>query len=258
MSIICNSIKTIEKSPTISIITVSFNALNSIEETILSVINQFYTNIEYIIIDGGSTDGTVDIIKRYEKNIAYWSSETDKGIYDAMNKGIKQATGDFLFFLGADDVLLVDLSIMAKKMHDDTIYYGFIKLKNRNSVYLSRFSKYTLSRRNVSHQAIFYPRLVFLAYNYDIKYKLYADWLLNMQCLFLKIPIEFVNTPIVLYNDLGESSCNFDELFLIDQSFNIKKYLGKGPFLLYKILSCCKKYAASQNIFADIYSRLKK
>ena len=90
-------------NPKISIITVSFNAVKVIEETIVSVINQTYTNVEYIIIDGGSTDGTVDIIKEYADKISYWVSESDKGIYDAMNKGGIKALGDFLYFLNAGD-----------------------------------------------------------------------------------------------------------------------------------------------------------
>ena len=92
----------------ISIITVSYNAAATIERTILSVIRQTYPHMEYIVIDGGSTDGTVDIIRKYEDQIAYWVSEPDQGIYDAMNKGIRRATGDYIYFLGADDWLRDD------------------------------------------------------------------------------------------------------------------------------------------------------
>ena len=87
----------------ISVITVSYNAAATIEQTILSVIRQEYPNIEYIVIDGGSTDGTVDIIRKYEDKIAYWVSEPDAGMYDALAKGFTRATGDVCAYINADD-----------------------------------------------------------------------------------------------------------------------------------------------------------
>ena len=117
----------------ISIITVSYDAAKTIEQTIYSVINQTYDNIEYIIIDGGSTDRTVDIIKKNENEIAYWVSESDKGIYDAMNKGIDVATGDYIYFLGADDWLVnknIIYKIASRIMHynDYDFYCGNVIL----------------------------------------------------------------------------------------------------------------------------------
>jgi glycosyltransferase involved in cell wall biosynthesis len=97
-----------KKSPLVSIITSTFNADKFLTECIESIKNQTYKNLEFIVIDGGSTDETVDIIKKNETNIAYWVSEKDSGIYQAWNKGIKQATGDWVLFLGADDQLLPD------------------------------------------------------------------------------------------------------------------------------------------------------
>ena len=99
----------------ISVVTVSYNAVSTIEQTILSVINQTYPHIEYIIIDGGSTDGTVDIIKKYADKIVYWVSESDKGIYDAMNKAIDVASGDYVNFINAGDKFC-SLHILEKVM----------------------------------------------------------------------------------------------------------------------------------------------
>ena len=87
----------------ISVITVSYNAAATIEQTMLSVLNQTYPNVEYIVIDGGSTDGTVDIIKKYADRLAYWVSEPDKGMYDAIKKGIEHISGDICCYINADD-----------------------------------------------------------------------------------------------------------------------------------------------------------
>jgi len=91
-------------SPLISIVTVVYNDAKGLEKTIQSVLSQSYNNIEYIIIDGGSTDGTVEVIKRHKKSISMWISEADKGIYDAMNKGIKLAKGRWINFMNARDI----------------------------------------------------------------------------------------------------------------------------------------------------------
>lgn len=96
----------VDRVPTLSIITVTFQAEKVLEETIHSVMDQsWYNQIEYLVIDGGSQDGTVDIIKQYEQHIHYWVSEADQGIYDAMNKGLQQAKGTYLLFLNAGDLL---------------------------------------------------------------------------------------------------------------------------------------------------------
>lgn len=118
----------IVNQPKISVVTVCFNAASILERTILSVLNQAYNNIEYIIIDGSSTDGSVDIIKKYSDRIAYWVSEPDKGIYDAMNKGIKVATGEWINFMNAGDTFCNENVLSAifnsYKYEDVDVIYG--------------------------------------------------------------------------------------------------------------------------------------
>jgi len=103
-----NSVADIKELPLITVITVVLNGEKYLEQTIQSVINQNYPNVEYIIIDGGSTDGTLDIIRKYEDFIDYWVSEPDKGIYDAMNKGVRCSVGRWIGFLGSDDFYEID------------------------------------------------------------------------------------------------------------------------------------------------------
>ena len=114
--------------PNISIITVALNSEQYIKETIESVISQTYKHKELIIIDGNSTDKTTDIIERYDEHIDYWVSEPDGGIADAMNKGIKRATGDYILFLNSDDYLI----------SDNALSHVSEAISNRYSIYLFR------------------------------------------------------------------------------------------------------------------------
>ena len=151
----------------ISIITPSFNQGNFIEETILSVLNQSYKNIEYFIIDGGSTDNTIEIIKKYEHKINFWISEQDKGQSDAINKGLKRATGDIVAWLNSDDLYLPDTlqtvaTIFENNPEVDVVYGDVEQLySNGHSDYYSvkEFEPFDfLSRVSIHQPSVFWRR----------------------------------------------------------------------------------------------------
>jgi len=171
-------------SPKISIITIVYNNVRDIEHTILSVLNQTYDNIEYIIIDGASTDGTLDVINKYRGSIDVIVSEKDKGIYDAMNKGLSKATGDYVLFLNSGDELYDNSTIqtVVERGNNADIIYGETKLVDEErrivgdrrhkapSTFDWKSFRYGM---NVCHQAIYIKRNI--AEPYDLQYKLSAD-----------------------------------------------------------------------------------
>ncbi|MDO4880112.1 MAG: glycosyltransferase family 2 protein [Capnocytophaga sp.] len=175
-----------KNSPLISIITVSYNAVKTIEDTILSVINQTYPNIEYIIIDGGSTDGTLDIIKKYQERIAYWVSEPDKGIYDAMNKGIAKATGELVGIINSDDWYELDAIENVLSLYEETntpmIYHGGLNvIKEDNAIFYTSKAPIKINRLKkgmiINHPATFVPKKIYEDIGgFSTSYKIASDY----------------------------------------------------------------------------------
>ena len=139
-------------NPRITIITPSYNQGQFIEETIQSVLGQQYANLEYMIIDGGSNDNTVDIIKKYEKHISYWCSEKDSGQANAINKGFARATGDILMWLNSDDMLMPNiLQLIAKKYveNPNALYFGnCLHFRHQENALISSGSNVTAEHKN--------------------------------------------------------------------------------------------------------------
>lgn len=190
----------------ISIITVTYNAASFLEETILSVINQTYPNIEYIIIDGGSKDRTIDIIKKYEDKITYWISESDRGIYDAMNKGISMATGEWVNFMNAGDIFSSDavLETVLNKSYPDNINFlysdFYILSKNRRYYFDANFE---IGR--ILHQSVIYKKKLHEIWGLYIITKKY---IVSDYFFFMQIPINEVfkvSVPISINKDPGIS-----------------------------------------------------
>lgn len=177
--------------PKLSVITIVYNNAKDIERTMLSVLNQTYRNVEYIVIDGASTDGTLAIIKKYESRLAKLITEKDKGIYDAMNKGLALATGDYVLFMNSGDEIyeLTTVEKVFATAANADIYYGETEMYNENwqslgrrrhqapETFTWRSFKYGMS---ISHQAIYVKRSLTTPYDLRYKYSADIDWIIKI------------------------------------------------------------------------------
>jgi glycosyltransferase involved in cell wall biosynthesis len=176
--------------PKLTVITIVYNDVKHIERTMLSVLGQTYPNIEYVIVDGLSTDGTLDIIKKYQDKISKLISEKDKGIYDAMNKGLAAATGDYVLFMNSGDEFYANDTVakVFAAADDADIYYGETEMINEKGESLGqrrhkapeRFTwrsfKYGMS---ISHQAIYVKRSIADLFNRQYELSADIDWILQ-------------------------------------------------------------------------------
>lgn len=227
--------------PKITIITAVYNRVDKIEQCISSVVNQTYDNLEYIIIDGGSTDGTVDVIKKYENKIAYWCSESDAGIYDAWNKGVSHATGDYINFIGSDDAMFDNLSIERIARYLDgklDVLAGNIILVNEQTHFENVLNNVHVKSRNtykggcILTQGTFIKRTIFDKYKFDLSYKIAADYKMFLQYYYDEsIKIQFIDNAIQYFSDEGVSTTNFN--FVKQEDNRIYNELG-----LYELVDC--------------------
>ena len=182
-----------KQEPKFSIITVSLNSEKHMEATIASVASQSYPFVEYLVIDGGSVDGTLDIIKRYEQHISYFVSEPDDGLYYAMNKGILNATGDVLFFLNSDDrfvdnEVLSDVAKVFRNADGLDLVYGNALLEYNNSfekwIPYHKLSRRRLATGTICHQALFATKQLMeqTGGGFSLDYRIVSDyaWLLEV------------------------------------------------------------------------------
>lgn len=226
--------------PVLSIITIVFNNVRDIERTMRSVLNQNYPHIEYLVIDGASTDGTKDIIDRFQDQLTTYISEPDKGIYDAMNKGLALATGDYVLFMNSGDELYDNetvAAVFAAGVNAD-IYYGETEMFNENwesqgqrrhrapANFTWKSFKYGM---NISHQAIYIKREITEPYDLRYRYSADIDWIIKAARKARKI----VNTKRYVAKYLVGGVSKQKHMESLKERFHIfSKYYGLVPNLL--------------------------
>lgn len=246
---------------TISIITVSYNSKGTIKDTIDSVLSQVYKDIEYIIVDGASTDGTVDIIRFYKNRVSKFISEKDHGIYDAMNKGIRLATGDIVGMLNSDDVYLDDdiISTVAEQFKTKKVDSIFADLVYVNGDNLQKVVRYYSSADfepgkfaygwMPAHPTFFAKRQVYEKYGlFKTDYKIASDYEMLVRLLARhKISYNYIPKILVKMRTGGLSTRNLKSNWILNKEIvracaengvttNIVKVLSKYPTKVFQLI----------------------
>lgn len=252
----------------ISIITINYNDINGLQKTFDSVFNQTYQDYEYIVIDGGSTDGSKELIEQYHDKIDYWVSEPDKGIYNAMNKGIVKATGEFLQFLNSGDYL-VDAFVLDKVnpfCNDCDMVFGNCRMiMPDGSVKLDKASEKNLGftyffHDIINHQSTFINKNLFNKYGlYDETLKLAADWKFFFIAFGLNLSnIKKIDVDIVYYDGNGASFVS-KENFHLETRNVLDEYVPKTIQIEYRAaqidvirLNHINKYKFTRSIYRAV------
>lgn len=206
----------------ITIVTINLNNKEGLKRTIESVVNQtFFDKVEYVIIDGGSTDGSVDVIKEYDDNIAYWCSEPDGGIFPAMNKSIEHINGDYVLYLNSGDILNKNNVIerVYGELDKDIVYGNEYKVNNKRI--LARFpdnlNENFFKKSALPHQSTFIRAELLKERGYSEKWKVLGDWSwLRERIMVDKVSYKHLNFPISDYDLNGFSTIN-QKLFFAER-----------------------------------------
>lgn len=200
--------------PQVSIITVCYNSERHLEQTILSVLGQSYDNIEYILVDGGSTDGSLDIIRRYDDHVAFWVSEPDDGIYDAMNKGIALSTGDIVGMLNSNDYYPPDAveRVVEASLEDEeaSIFHGrMVLLNEKDDSFFAEYPGTTdnmLSKFGMNHPTCFVRRRIYDGNSFRTRYRVAADYDLMLRLHLAGEKFHHIDRVLAYFRVGGESS----------------------------------------------------
>jgi len=225
--------------PLFSIVTATYNCKEKLDRTITSVLSQSFKNLEYILVDGASCDGTFEWLARVTDRRVKAFSEPDDGVYHAMNKGLQRARGEYVFFLGAGDELLPGaLAKISQHLPKGELamVYGDVLISEK--IYDGRFSKLKMCHQNICHQSIFYNRQVFYALGgFNLKYRALADWEFNIRCFGNeRIRTSHVPITVAIYEEGGLSSRG-DEQFHADKRSMIWRHFGWRTWCQYEFPS---------------------
>jgi len=221
--------------PKLTVVTVVFNSGQSLEKTIQSVLQQDYPRLEYIIIDGGSTDGTLDIVARYADRIAYWVSERDEGIYDAMNKGIDAATGDLICFMNAGDTFYAPETVSGMIVHNtpdvDVLYGDRVLVGPEHETYEKAQPLESFYRQMpFGHQSAFVRTHLMQHYHYSTEYRLSSDYDLLLKLYHRKYTFKYTDMPVCRFPLDGRSST--DKILSSYEALKVlEKYVGEPAML---------------------------
>ena len=250
----------------ISVITVCFNAEKVIEDTILSVMNQTYEYIEYIIIDGASTDNTLDIVSKYGERLRIKIiSEPDQGIYDAMNKGILLATGDYIHFLNAGDEyydadVIRNVVENIKKTNADIVYGHIVYRYSDDHIELRKYGKscgkriYYLTGDCINHQAMLVNKKLFERASFNINYKICADreWMMHQSKLGANFyAMEF---PVCIYRMDGISMLQKD-IYQEEAKLCMRKHFKFG-YPIFSVFEFMRNNKFLSKILHGLYQKL--
>ena len=228
----------------LSIVTISFNSEQYLEQTIRSVIGQSYANIEYVVVDGGSNDGTLDIIRKYDSEIDRWISEPDAGIADAMNKALSLTTGDFVYFLHSDDYLEGDDAIEKASRHlttQEDIFLFSIYLEKEGARVLRRprgFSAWINFKTGVYHQSVICSKSLFEKIGpFDTDFRIAMDYDFFLRAYRQGIKTRVIDLPLATMRLIGVSSQNdwpsLRERFADERKLHRKNCHSTGMRLVY-------------------------
>lgn len=248
----------------ISVITVTFNSEKTLERTIESIIHQGYDNLEYIIVDGGSTDGTLNIIKKYEKYITKWISEPDSGISNAFNKGIKMATGEIIGIINSDDGLLPEALETINNEYDNSVdvYRGKVLLwkEDTDTKVIEKPSMHFsfCGMDNISHQSTFITKKAYEKYgNYNemCKYVMDYDLLLRFEREGAKY--KYIDKTLAFYSLGGITFSKYTKTRRIETELVMRSNGATNLDIFMFRIAKCAKIAVGKVIPKEILMKIK-